>query len=104
MDAIDDIVNAVSEVLLVFEEAQSDYNTDVVVESRNLENLARSVDAMIEHNTKVAAQIKDDHLRAKMETVNSNAKKKYEMNFRNIYCCNRMSMKNFWKSRKISDL
>jgi len=71
MEALDDIANAVTEVLLVFEEAQSDFDTNIVVEAKNLDFLIRSIEQMIDDKRKIAAQIEEESLRNLMNQSNT---------------------------------
>ncbi len=47
MDSLDEVINAVSELLYVFEQAQSDLNTDIVVDLRNLDALNQAIEIMV---------------------------------------------------------
>lgn len=76
MDSLDNIVTAVSEILLVFEEAQKDFLTDLKVETKNLEHLIHSIGQMVEDNKKLIPQIDDEKLREQMsqtftDTINA---------------------------------
>jgi len=66
MDSLDGIVTAVSELLLVFEEAQKDFSTNLKVESKNLSTLIHSIQQMINDNKGLIPQIEDQQLRSKM--------------------------------------
>jgi hypothetical protein len=58
MEALDDIVNAITDILLVFEEAQSDLKTNLIVESKNLDVLLNEINSMIAHNRKMSEEMK----------------------------------------------
>jgi hypothetical protein len=47
MDALDDIINAISEILLVFEKAQSSTGTNIVIRSEAVARLLKEVDIMV---------------------------------------------------------
>ncbi len=58
MDGLDDIVNAINDILLAFEEAQSDFKTNLVVEAKNLDFLINEINGMVEQNRKQNETIK----------------------------------------------
>lgn len=50
MDGLDDIVNAINDILLAFEEAQSDFKTNLVVEAEALDSLLNEINIMTQEN------------------------------------------------------
>mmetsp|Transcript_28820 Transcript_28820/g.40586 ORF Transcript_28820/g.40586 Transcript_28820/m.40586 type:complete len:941 (+) Transcript_28820:76-2898(+) len=71
MEALDEIITAVSEVILVFEQAQNEPNVDLIIKKENFEVLIKAIEKMIDDEAKAAQQIDDPDLKQQMLNANS---------------------------------
>lgn len=76
MNTLDEIIEAVADVLLIFQEAQSDFFNDIVIKKENLDIMVSEVTKMMADRAKDSASIEDLELKQRFIDANKVKKKK----------------------------
>lgn len=77
MNTLDEIIEAVADVLLIFQEAQSDFFNDIVIKKENLDIMVSEVTKMMADRAKDSASIEDLELKQRFIDANKVKKKNF---------------------------